>query len=73
MSALTDKQAEVMDFIRDYFSQYDNFPSTRQITRAFGWGSQSASVGHLRALAAKGHIQQVKLKDQRAFYRFPRP
>ncbi|HEY4299403.1 MAG TPA: transcriptional repressor LexA [Candidatus Didemnitutus sp.] len=59
---LTERQEEILDFLRDYQQVQGVPPSTREIARRFGL-SQPTSLKHLRALAAKGRIE--KLADGR--------
>ena len=56
---LTEKQQAVLDFIRTFQETNALPPSTRDLQRHFGFGSQNAAVCHLRALAAKGQLSQL--------------
>jgi repressor LexA len=56
---LTNRQQELLDYLRDYHSQTGLMPSTREIQHHFGFASQTAAVSHLRALEKKGVIQRV--------------
>jgi len=56
---LTDRQQQLLDYLRDYHSQTGLMPSTREIQDHFGFASQTAAVSHLRALEKKGVIQRV--------------
>lgn len=55
---LTDRQRELLDFLRSYQRQNGVMPSTRDIQRHFGFSSQTAAMSHLRALEKKGVIQR---------------
>jgi repressor LexA len=55
---LTDRQRQMLDFLRDYQRQHGVMPSTRDIQRHFGFSSQTAAMGHLRALEKKGAIER---------------
>lgn len=55
---LTEKQEAILDYIRSVQLERGLPPSTRQIQRQFGYGSQNAAMNHLRALARKGQIHQ---------------
>ena len=55
---LTDRQRQLLDFLRDYQRQHGMMPSTRDIQRHFGFSSQTAAMGHLRALEKKGAIER---------------
>jgi repressor LexA len=59
---LTERQEEVLDFLREFQHAEGVPPSTRQIGRRFGL-SQPTALKHLRALAAKGQVE--KLADGR--------
>lgn len=58
MSALTEKQDAILDFIRQYQREENVPPSTRIIQTKFGYRSQSTVQQHLAALATKGQVQQ---------------
>ena len=54
---LTDRQAEILRFIRDTVEE-TGFPPTRaEIARALGFASANAAEDHLKALARKGVIE----------------
>ena len=55
---LTDRQREVLTFLRQYQREHGVMPSSRDIQRAFGFSSQTAAMGFLRALEKKGAIQR---------------
>ena len=57
--ALSLRQEEILGFISEYQRIHVVPPSTRLIQRRFGFGSQTSVVRHLRALAAKGAIEQL--------------
>ena len=54
MNALTRRQKEVLDFIRNYQHQHQVSPSLREIASHFGFRSMTAAVDHVRALRKKG-------------------
>jgi repressor LexA len=56
--ALTERQTQLLDFLRDYQRDNGVMPSTREIQRHFGFASQTAAMSHLRALEKKGVIQR---------------
>lgn len=60
---LTERQQQVLDFLRAEHRRTGIMPSTREIQEHFGFASQTAAVSHLRALERKGVI--VK-KDRKA-------
>jgi repressor LexA len=55
---LTEKQEAILDFIRGVQAEHGAPPSTRQIQRHFGYGSQNAAMNHLRSLSRKGYLHQ---------------
>ena len=56
MSDLTERQSEMLNFLREYHHETGVMPSTRDIQSHFGFSSQTAAVSHLRALEKKGVI-----------------
>ncbi len=56
---LTEKQEAVLDYLRDYQQREGVPPSTRQISKHFGFTSQTSAVQHLRALAKRGLVEQL--------------
>ncbi len=55
---LTDRQRELLEYLRQHQRQEGVMPSTRDIQRHFGFSSQTAAMSHLRALEKKGVIQR---------------
>lgn len=55
---LTERQAELLAYLREYMRDMGVMPSTREIQRHFGFASQTAAMSHLRALEKKGVIQR---------------
>jgi repressor LexA len=56
---LTDRQKEVLDYIRS-FLRVNGFPPTRpEIRDHFGWASNNAATCHIEPLVKKGHIEIV--------------
>ena len=55
-SKLTDRQQEILQFIRDTQSHEGRPPTRAEICTAFGFRSPNAAETHLKALAAKGAI-----------------
>lgn len=55
---LTERQVQLLNFLRDYQREHGVMPSTREIQRHFGFASQTAAMSHLRALEKKGVIQR---------------
>lgn len=59
---MTERQEEILEFIRQYQQEHNLPPSTRVIQKHFGFSSQNSVMSHLRALANK---QQVSKLDDR--------
>jgi repressor LexA len=59
---LTDRQQQLLDYIRDQQQSSGFTPSTREIQRHFGFGSQTAVMDHLRALERKGALERKPRK-----------
>ena len=55
---LTTRQQEILDFMKKAQHETGVMPSTREIQHHFGFASQTAAMGHLRALEKKGAIQR---------------
>jgi len=53
---LTDRQQEILDYLKSEHRRSGIIPTTRQIQQAFGFASQTAAMSHLRALEKKGVI-----------------
>jgi repressor LexA len=56
---MTERQEQILDFIRLFQREKGVPPSSREIQRKFRLASQSTVIGHLRALANKGQIEQL--------------
>ena len=57
MHKLTERQEQILDYIRDYLAD-TGFPPTRaEIAQEMGFKSPNAAEEHLRALARKGAIE----------------
>ena len=56
MRKVTDKQQQVLDFIKAYIGENDHAPSRREIAEAFGVEANAAQ-GHIQALATKGFLK----------------
>lgn len=55
---LTDRQRELLDYLRQHQREQGVMPSTRDIQKHFQFNSQTAAMSHLRALEKKGVIQR---------------
>jgi len=60
MENLTEKQAEILDFLASRRKATGYPPTVREIARAFGFRSPKAASDHLAALERKGYIQRVE-------------
>jgi repressor LexA len=56
---MTERQEQILDFIRQFQREKGVPPSSREIQRKFRLSSQSTVIGHLRALGNKGQIEQL--------------
>ncbi|MFP1734636.1 transcriptional repressor LexA [Lonsdalea quercina] len=59
MKALTTRQQEVYDLIRDHISQTGMPPTRAEIAKQLGFRSPNAAEEHLKALSRKGVIEIV--------------
>lgn len=59
---------KVLQFMKDFFSEYDRIPSAAIIQDHFGWKSANAAQTHIDRLAKYGYIERTKY----GHYRFPR-
>ena len=59
---LTNRQQELLDFLKITQSKTGVMPSTREIQAHFGFASQTAAMSHLRALERKGVIKRLPNK-----------
>src|SRR4051794_14888298 len=60
---MTERQEEILEFIRQFQLEHHLPPSTREIQRHFGFASQTTVMGHLQALANKQQL--TKLADKK--------
>lgn len=56
---LTDRQGEILDFIRECIRTHGLPPTRAEIARHFGFKSPNAAEDHLRALRRQGFIELV--------------
>ena len=66
MANLTKKQAEVLDFIRDYFFNHGYAPSYREIADHLGLSSPATVHQHVKALLDKGAIRMGEEGEARS-------
>lgn len=57
---LTDRQQEILDFIRRHLEEHQKLPSVRELAIEFGIRSPNGVSCHLHALAAKGRIRWAR-------------
>ena len=57
MQELTARQAQILDFIREYLTETGYPPTRSEIASHMGFKSANAAEEHLRALARKGAIE----------------
>jgi len=58
-AGLTNRQKEIVEYLRMSQRMTGVMPSTREIQHYFGFASQTAAMSHLRALERKGVIQRL--------------
>ncbi len=56
---LTDRQKEILEYLKQSQRKTGIMPSTRELQHYFGFASQTAAMSHLRALERKGAIQRL--------------
>ena len=59
---LTQKEREVLDFIREYWKKYQLYPSFREIGAGIGLRSASSVNRYIHSLTEKGEILPHKGK-----------
>jgi repressor LexA len=59
MNGLTERQRQVLEFLREYVRRSGYPPTIREIRIAFGLRSNRGVVDHLRALERKGRIRRT--------------
>ena len=68
MHKLTERQQEMLEYLRDHQRRHGLMPSTREIEAHFGFASQTAAVSHLRALERKGVIERLPNKARAVIF-----
>lgn len=61
---LTDRQQEILDFIRLHISEHGYAPTIREIGAAFGIRSTNGVHDHLQSLERKGYLERGSLKSR---------
>lgn len=59
MKALTDRQKQILDFIRHKQDSERLTPTFREIATHFGFSSPNAALAHVQALQAKGALKNL--------------
>lgn len=59
---LTERQQQILDYLRAYQRENGVMPSSREIQQHFRFGSQTAAMSHLRALEKRGAIRRLPNK-----------
>jgi repressor LexA len=67
-SQLTQRQEEIVEYLRMAQRTTGVMPSTREIQHFFGFASQTAAMSHLRALERKGVIQRLPGKARAVIF-----
>lgn len=57
-SDLTEKQAALLAYMREFEAANDSMPTDRTIANHFGWASTNSAFEQLRALEKKGRIER---------------
>lgn len=65
---LTNRQREILEYLRMSQRQTGIMPSTREIQHYFRFASQTAAMSHLRALERKGVIQRLPGKARAVIF-----
>ncbi|MEP4079761.1 transcriptional repressor LexA [Haloferula sp.] len=65
---LTQRQQEILDYLKESQRIRGVMPSTREIQESFGFASQTAAMSHLRALEKKGAIQRLPGKARAVIF-----
>jgi SOS-response transcriptional repressor LexA len=60
IAKLTEKQAAVLAFMREFEAENDNMPTIPAIARHFGYASSNAAQGHVHALERAGCIERIR-------------
>ncbi|TXH04937.1 MAG: transcriptional repressor LexA [Nevskiaceae bacterium] len=60
MQNLTDRQAEILEFIQRTLCNSGVPPTRADICAEFGFSSPNAAEGHLKAIASKGYIELMR-------------
>ena len=59
LKTITNRQSQVLDFIKEYQRDFGMPPTRRDITEEFEFKSPNAAEEHLRALQKKGYLELI--------------
>lgn len=62
MEKLTNRQKEVLDYIKNYVAKHGYPPTVREIGKALGLNSPATIQSHILALESKGYIKKTNSK-----------
>ena len=62
MEKLTDRQKDVLDYIKSYAAKHGYPPTVREIGSALGLNSPATIQSHIKALETKGYIKKTNSK-----------
>jgi len=65
--AITRRNREVLDYMRDFFAKNDQLPPCWKIAEYFGWASHNAAQTHISKLEAFGLI----VRNEVGNFKFP--
>ena len=68
MTTMTKRQAEVLEFIKDFQREFGMPPTRAEIAANFGWASPNAAECHIQALIQRGALRQPSHRHARAIY-----
>lgn len=63
-NGLTDRQTEILDYIRKYTTERGYSPSTRDIGAGCGITSPNGVMCHIKSLIRKGALERVKVNGR---------
>ena len=62
MEKLTNRQKDVLDYVKSYIANHGYPPAVREIGSALGLNSPATIQSHLTALESKGYIKKTNSK-----------
>ena len=64
MTELTDRQSEILNFIKEFIVSHGYPPTVREIGNAMGLSSPATTQSHLNSLETKGYIRKGGTKNR---------